>query len=159
MKLSRLQSDLDLFAPRSIGDQASEMRQQEFRRLLAREAGSGADAPCIAMAARRLCERFAKQLTPIIGDAGVSAICLRTLHLVQRQFPSLALIPAKNDGPFARVQESLQALEPGVAADAAIEVLTTASNLLDSFIGEGLTTRLLRGAWPGTFDADTQEIL
>jgi hypothetical protein len=79
------------------------------------------------------------------------------MHLAQRQFPSLALIPAQGDGPFARVQESLQGLEPGLASDAAIAVLDTASNLLDAFIGEGLTTRLLRGAWPGYFDGDTQE--
>jgi hypothetical protein len=134
------------------------MRQEAFRRLLAREVGGSNDAPAIALAARRLCERFAQQLTPIIGNAGVSAIYLRTLHLAQRQFPSLALIPPQGDGPFARVQESLRGLEPGVASDAAIVVLTTASNLLESFIGEGLTTRLLRGAWPDTFDGETQEI-
>jgi hypothetical protein len=133
------------------------MRQQAFRQLLVREVGSSSDAAAVALAARRLCERFAQQLTPIIGDAGVAAICSRSLHLAQRQFPSLPLIPAHGDGPFARVQESLQRLEPGVASDAAIAVLTTASNLLDSFIGEGLTTRLLRGAWPDTFDGDTQE--
>jgi hypothetical protein len=104
-----------------------------------------------------LCERFAQQLTPVIGDAGVSAICLRSLHLAQRQFPSLALIPAQGDGTFARVQESLQRLEPCVASDAAVAVLTAASRLLDSFIGEGLTTRLLHGAWPDSFDGDTQE--
>ena len=133
------------------------MRQEAFRRLLAREVGSSSDAPAIALAARRLCERFAQQLTPIIGDAGVAAICSRSLHLVQRQFPSLALLPAQNDGPSARVQEALQALEPGVASDAAVAVLNTASKLLDSFIGEGLTTRLLRGAWPHNFVGDTQE--
>jgi hypothetical protein len=133
------------------------MRQEAFRRLLAREVGSGSDAPAIALAARRLCERFAQQLTPIIGDAGVSAICSRSMHLAQRQFPSLALTPAPGDGPFGRVQESLQGLEPGVASDAAIAVLNTASNLLDSFIGEGLTTRLLRGAWPDNFDGNSQE--
>jgi hypothetical protein len=109
------------------------------------------------MAARRLCERFAQQLTPIIGDAGVSAVCLRSLHLAQRQFPSLVLIPPDGDGPFARVQESLQGLEPGVALGAAVAVLTAASTLLDGLIGKGLTTRLLRGAWPDTFDDDTQE--
>jgi hypothetical protein len=134
-----------------------QMRQEAFRRLLAQEVGSSKDAPAIALAARRLCERFAQRLTPIIGDAGVSAICSRSLHLVQRQFPSLALVPSPGDGPFARVQESLQGLEPGVAWDAAIAVLTTASTLLDSFIGEGLTTRLLRGAWPHGFDGDSQE--
>jgi hypothetical protein len=133
------------------------MREEAFRRLLAREVGSSTDAPAIALAARRLCERFALQLTPIIGDGGVSAICSRSLHLAQRQFPSLTLIPAQGDGPFARVQESLQGLEPGVASDAAIAVLNSASNLLDSFIGEGLTTRLLRRAWPDNFDGDSQE--
>lgn len=132
------------------------MRREAFRRLLVREVGSSTDAPAIALAARRLCERFAQELTPIIGHAGVSAICSRSLHLARRQFPSVASIPADGDGPFARVQESLQGLEPSVASDAAIAVLTTASNLLDSFIGEGLTTRLLRGAWPD-FDVDTQE--
>jgi hypothetical protein len=135
------------------------MRQEAFRRLLAREVGNGSDAPAIALAARRLCERFAQQLTPIIGDAGVSAICSRSMHLAQRQFPSLALIPARGDRPFARVQESLQGLQPDIASDAAIAVLDTASNLLDALIGEGLTTRLLRGAWPDNFDGDTQETI
>jgi hypothetical protein len=135
------------------------MRQEAFRRLVAREAGRCVDAPGIAIAARRLCEHFAQQLTPIIGDAGVSAICLRSLHLAQRQLPSLTLVAARGDGPFVRVQESLQRLEPDVALDAAIAVLTAASSLLDSFIGEGLTTRLLRGAWPDDFDGDAPEIL
>jgi integrase len=49
------------------------MRQRAFRRMLAREAGTDADAPAIAAAARRLCERFAEQLAPLIGDAGVAA--------------------------------------------------------------------------------------
>jgi hypothetical protein len=133
------------------------MRQQAFRQLLVREMGSSTDAPAIALAARRLCERFAQQLTPIIGEAGVSAICSRSLHLAQRRFPLLATTPAHGDGAFARVEESLRGLEPGTASDAAIAVLTTASSLLDSFIGEGLTTRLLRGAWPDSFDVDTQE--
>lgn len=133
------------------------MRQETFRRLLVREASSGADAAAIAKAARRLCERFAQQLTPIIGDAGVDAICSRSLHLVRRQFPALAPLPAQDGAPFSRVQLSLQGLEPGAAADATVAVLMTASELLDSFIGPGLTTRLLRGAWPDDFKGDTQE--
>jgi hypothetical protein len=133
------------------------MRREAFRGLLAREAGSDADAAAIASAARRLCERFAQQLTPIIGDAGVSAICSRSLHLALRQLPPPMPIPAQNGGPFARLQVALQGLEPRDATEAAVGVLTTASTLLDSFIGEGLTTRLLRGAWPDNFDGDSQE--
>jgi hypothetical protein len=36
-------------------------------------------------------------------------------------------------------------------------LLTTVGELLASFIGEGLTTRLLREAWPDDFAADTVE--
>jgi hypothetical protein len=133
------------------------MRREAFRRLLAREAGSDADAAAIASAARRLCERFAQQLTPVIGDAGMAAICSRSLHLALRKLPSPAPGAAQDGDPFARLQVSLQGLEPGGATEVAVAVLATASGLLDSFIGGGLTTRLLRGAWPDAFDADTQE--
>ena len=70
------------------------MRQRVFRRMLAREAGTGASAPAIAAAARRLCQHFAQQLTPLIGDAGVAAICARSLHLTQQKFPRLAPVGA-----------------------------------------------------------------
>jgi hypothetical protein len=130
-------------------------RERVFQRLLAREAGTDADARTIAAAARRLCERFANQLSPLIGDAGVAAICARSLHLTQQQFPSVAPPPSsEDDTSFTRVQASLERQEPVVAAEAAVAVLTTAGEVLASFIGEGLTTRLLREAWPDDFDGD-----
>ena len=127
--------------------------------MLAREAGTEADASAIAAAARRLCERFAHQLTPLIGDAGVAAICARSLHLAQRQFPALAPVrPSDQDArPFALLQPFLEQQEPAVATEAAVAVLATASELLASFIGESLTTRLLREAWPDDFAGDTTE--
>jgi uncharacterized protein YciW len=70
------------------------MRQQVFRRMLTREAGTSASAPAIAAAVRRLCQHFAQQLTPLIGDAGVAAICARSLHLTQQRFPRLAPVRA-----------------------------------------------------------------
>jgi hypothetical protein len=135
------------------------MRQRVFRRMLAREAGTNADAPAIAAAARRVCERFAEQLTPLIGDAGVAAICARSLHLTQRNVPGLAPVraSAQGDAPFAFLQLSLEAQEPAAATEAAVAVIATASELLASFIGERLTTSLLREAWPDDFAGDTTE--
>ena len=135
------------------------MRQRVFRRMLAREAGTGANAPAIAAAARRLCERFAEQLTPRIGDAGVAAICSRSLHLTQRNVPGLAPVraSAQGDAPFALLQRSLEQQEPAAATEAAVAVLATASELLALFIGERLTIRLLREAWPDDFAGDTTE--
>jgi hypothetical protein len=135
------------------------VRQGAFRRMLAREAGTGANAPAIAAAARRLCERFAEQLTPLIGDAGVAAICARSLHLTQRNVPGLAPFrpSAQGDAPCALLQLSLEQQEPAAATEAAVALLATVSELLASFIGEGLTTRLLREEWPDDFAGDTTE--
>jgi hypothetical protein len=130
-----------------------------FRRMLAREAGTAADASATAAAARRLCEHFAHQLTPLIGDAGVSAVCARSLHLVQQQFPELASVRPfdQSAGPFSPLQSFLEQQEPTAATEVAVVVLATASELLASFIGESLTTRLLCNAWPDDFAADTTE--
>ena len=135
------------------------MRQRVFRRILAREAGAGASAPAIAAAARRSCERFAEQLNPLIGDAGVAAICARSLHLTQRNVRGLAPVraSAEGDAPFALLQLSLEQQEPAAATEAAVAVLATASELLALFIGEGLTTSLLREAWPDDFAGDITE--
>ena len=134
-----------------------DMRQRVFRRMLAREAGTDANAKAIAAAAYRLCERLSEHLAPLIGDAGVAAICARSLHLVDQRFPGLALTRASDslETPFAHLQRSLEPQEPAVAVEAAVAVLVTAGELLASFIGEGLTTRLLREAWPDDFAIGT----
>lgn len=135
------------------------IRQRVFRRLLAREAGTGANAPAIAAAARRVCERFAEQLTPLIGDAGMAAICARSLHLTERSFRGIASVrtSAQGDSPFAPLQLFLEQQEPAAATEAAVAVLATTSDLLALFIGDGLTASLLREAWPEDFAGDTTE--
>ena len=136
-----------------------DMRQAAFRRMLAREAGAGANAPAIAAAARRVCERFAAQLTPLIGDAGVAAICARSLHLTQlnARGPAPARSSAQGEAPFARLQQFLEQQEPAAAAETAVGVLARATELLALFIGESLTTLILREAWPDDFAGDTTE--
>jgi hypothetical protein len=113
----------------------------------------GGDGRAIAAAAHRLCERFARQVSPLIGDAGVAAIWARSLHLTEQQFPSLAPLRSsdQSDAPFSHLQVSLEKQEPTVGTRAAVGLLTTAGDLLALFIGESLTTRLLREAWPDDF--------
>ena len=135
------------------------MRQQVFRRMLAQEAGADTDASAVAAAARRLCEHLARHLSSLVGDAGVAAIYSRSLHLVQRQFPGVTPGPTSNqaEGPFTHAHQFLEHQESAVATEAAVSLLTTVSGLLASFIGESLTTRLLREAWPDDFGSHTQE--
>jgi hypothetical protein len=111
----------------------------------------------MAAATRRAYERLSQQLTPLIGDAGVAAIYARSRHLAQQKFPGLAPVqtPDQAEGPYVLLQLSLEQQEPAAATEAAVAVLATASELLASFIGESLTTRLLCEAWPDDFAADT----
>ena len=118
-----------------------------------REVGTKNDARAVAAAACRLCERFVRHVTPLIGDGGVAAICARSLHLTQRRFPSVA--PGRSSGEgsalFALWQAALERQQPRVAKKAGVAVLTTIGDLLDSLIGESLTTHLLREVWPDHF--------
>ena len=130
-----------------------------FERLLARQAGTGVDAPAVAAASRRLCEDFSRHLTPLISDGGVAAIYGRSLQLAERRFPGLA--PARASGqhnePFTHVQHFLEHQDPVVATRAAVTVLALACEVLASFIGETLTRLLLHETWPDQFDRITPE--
>jgi hypothetical protein len=127
--------------------------------MLARESGTDCTASTIATAARRLYEHFAQELTPLVGDVGASAIFARSLHLIQRQLSGLAPVRASDEAqePFTRVQRFLEGQESAVAAEVAIAVLTTACELLESFIGDSLTSGLLRQVWPDDFADDATE--
>jgi hypothetical protein len=146
---------------------SDDTRQRVFRRMLAREAGPGADAPAIAAACRRMCERFARQFTPLIGDVGVAAIFARSLYLSRRNLAELAPRRESNKADksdkweaFVLLEAFLKQQEPAPATEAAVAFLAMAGELLASFIGEGLTTRLLREAWPDDFAAgDAEEII
>jgi len=134
-------------------------REAAFELLLARQAGTAADAAAVAAAARRLCEEFAQHLTPLIGDGGVAAICGRGLQLAARRFPGLA--PTRASGQhgeqFTHVQHFLEYQDPVVAMRAAVTVLALACEVLASFIGETLTRLLLHETWPDHFDRITTE--
>jgi hypothetical protein len=129
-----------------------------FRRILAREAGPHADASTVAAAARRLCEQFARELTPLIGALGVGAIYARSLHLAQRRFPGLMPVsPAEQDDPISRAQHFIAHQEVNVVIALAGAMLASVVELLTSFIGEGLTAGLLRKAWPDDFAGSSTE--
>ena len=137
----------------------ADMRERAFRRLLTRETGTANNSRAIAVATRRLCEHFARQVAPVIGPGGIAAICARSLDLTQRRFPPVEPLRSSGDGSglFEHLQIVLERQRPRVAPRAAVVVLTTIGELLDSLIGESLTTHLLREAWPDDFAGDSSQ--
>ena|SRR5688572_3621267 len=141
----------------SLGDAA--LRQLTLK-VLAQHAGSGAGTESLAAAARRAYDDLAHVSTPLIGQVGLDALTERALHLAQREYAWLvdAREPKQAGGPFARIIFSLEQQSPAIAAEGAAAVFATFAGLLVTFIGEPLTTGLLRKAWPTAFsDAHTEE--
>ena len=127
---------------------------------LAQRAGSAAGAAALAAAAQHAYDDLAQVAAPLIGQVGVDSLTGRALHLAQREYPWLVDTrePEQAEGVFAQVIACLERQDPAVATEAAGAVLTTLTGLLVTFIGEPLTTRLLRKAWPEAFsDPATQE--
>ena len=139
-----------------LGDAA--LRQLALR-VMAQHAQSAAGRVSLAAAARLAYDDLARVSTPLIGQVGVDALTDRALHLVQwdNVRPHVPA-PTQADGPFARIIVSLEQQNPSIATEGAAAVFATFAGLLVTFIGEPLTTALLRKAWPTAFsDARTGE--
>lgn len=129
-------------------------------KALAQRAGSAAGAAALAAAAQRAYDDLAQVSAPLIGQVGVDALTGRALYLAQRKYPWLVHTrePEQWKGPFAQIVFCLERQDPAVATEAAGAVLTILTGLLVTFIGEPLTARLLRKAWPDAFsDASIEE--
>ena len=129
-------------------------------KVLAQHAGSAPDAEASRAAARRAYDDLAHVSTPLIGQVGVDALTARAVHLAQREYSWLvdAREREQTNEPFAQVIVSLERQHPAIATEGAAAVFATFAGLLVTFIGEPLTTGLLRKAWPTAFsDAHTEE--
>jgi hypothetical protein len=133
--------------------------RQAIQRELTREAGTDADAKALAAATLRMYDTLAAQLAPLIGDGGVQALAARSLHLVRRDLAWLAEAEETDlsKSPFAQLGFSLARQKPAAAREAAAAALATLGGLLETLIGEPLTMRVLRAAWPKAFPDETQQ--
>jgi hypothetical protein len=119
--------------------------------VITRRAGSGADPTAVAAAARRAYDDLAVVLGPLIGQAGVDALVARAWHLAQRKYPAGPTGEELAAEPFGQVSLWLERQAPPFATAAAAAMFATFAVLLATLIGEPLTTRFLRKAWPDDF--------
>src|SRR5260370_27444992 len=116
-----------------------------LRRVLTQGAGTRTDAHAVAAAALRAYERLAQELAPVIGEAGLNAVCARSVHLTQREFSWLPAAdpPRPRGAPVAPVRLALWRQGPGVEIAPAVPLLPTRGAGLASVCCWLLTTRLL----------------
>jgi hypothetical protein len=116
------------------------------RRLLVYEGAAGVADECAATAAGRVYEKLHAHMVPLVSAAGFRLLFARSTRLTQGEFACFAE-SSRLDGS-TELCACLQAQERAVAMAAATALFGTFIALLTTFIGERLTTQVLRSAWP-----------
>ena len=125
-------------------------------RLLACEAAAGENSEPAESAAFRVCERLRRPLITLAGVAGFRSLLSRALTLARAEAPSLNTVQVAADGSLKGLDEL--ELHKEEAGDGGAILIAQLIGLLLTFIGEGLTLRLVQDVWPdAAFDGRVSE--
>jgi hypothetical protein len=116
------------------------------RRLLAAEAANQRASDAHLHQAVQVSEKLRISLTRFVGADGFTALMRRSLALARADVPSLQIMKVTADG---RLEETQNFAGNGKdEVEAATAITAHLLGLLVTFVGESLTLRLLRDAWP-----------
>jgi hypothetical protein len=118
------------------------------QRLLTYEAVAGQNSDPAESAAFRVCERLRLPLITIAGLAGFRSLLSRALALARPEAPSLSAVQVSADGSLQGLNELALQTDKGQARDVGAILITQLIGLLLTFIGEGLTSRMVQDVWP-----------
>jgi len=114
------------------------------RQLLAHEAGEGKPSDARIPAAIRVCEKLRRPLSTLAGATGFHALLGRALTLAKAQDPHLAGTRVQPDGSL----EGLSEPRNNKDGPAGLALIAHLLGLLETFIGQDLTSRLVADVWP-----------
>jgi hypothetical protein len=117
------------------------------QRLLTYEAVAGKNSESTESAAFRVCAKLRRPLITLAGVAGFRSLLSRALTLARAEAPSLSAVQVAADGSVEGLDELASQTDKEQARDGAI-LIAQLIGLLLTFIGEGLTLRLVQDVWP-----------
>jgi hypothetical protein len=118
------------------------------RRLIALEAAR--DEPPVGggSAAVRVCEKLRVPLAKLAGTEGFRSLLSRAVALAKSEAPALDAVVVRADGSLEGLDGAGHDRDAGARGEAGGVVVAQLLGLLVTFIGEPLTLRLVRDAWP-----------
>ena len=128
-------------------DTSSASMRDLARRLLAVEAASQSATGVQVHEAVRVCEKLRISLTRFAGSDGFTSLMRRALALARADVPSLQIIKLKPDGSLEGC-EALAVAATNGGSEAVVAIIAHLLGLLETFVGEPFTLRLVREAWP-----------
>lgn len=122
---------------------------REFaERLIAYEAKGKKPLDARSLAGFDICEKLRPQLATLMGKGGFNALLSRALALSSAEVPRLSAVQLQEDGSLAGTAEPDAPAERQELANGSVLVLAHLLTLLEAFIGENLTLRILDNVWP-----------
>ena len=127
-------------------------------RLLAYESAAAKTSEPAQFAAFGVCERLRQPLITLAGVAGFRSLLSRALTLARAEAPSLSAVQIAADGSLKGLDELEPQIDKEQAKDGGVILIAKLIGLLLTFIGEGLTLRLVQDVWPeAAFDGRVSE--
>jgi hypothetical protein len=99
-------------------------------------------------AAVRVCEKLRLPLARLAGTEGFRSLMSRAVAVAKSEVPSLDAVVVLADGSLEGLDGAGHGREAGAGGEGGVEVVAHLLGLLVTFIGEPLTLRLVRDAWP-----------
>jgi hypothetical protein len=120
------------------------------RSLITLERGADETPRAASTAAGRVFDKLSRRLAELITRVGAEALLDRAVHLARAEFPFLSGVRSAlgANSVIDKLRETADTVDPSEAENGLVSVLGTLVALLESFIGEDLTYRLLREVWP-----------
>ena len=128
------------------------------QRLLAYEAVGDENSAPSESAASRVCAKLRGPLITVAGVAGFRSLLSRALTLARAEVPSLSAVQVAADGSLRGLDELVSQTDKEHAREGGAILIAQLVGLLLTFIGEGLTIRLVQDVWPeAAFDGRVSE--
>lgn len=128
------------------------------QRLLAYEAVGDENSAPSESAASRVCAKLRGPLITLAGVAGFRSLLSRALTLARAEVPSLSAVQVAADGSLRGLDELVSQTDKEHAREGGVILIAQLVGLLLTFIGEGLTIRLVQDVWPeAAFDGRVSE--
>ena len=122
--------------------------KQFARRLLAYEVAPTQPTDIKDSAAFRVCEKLCGPLGKLMGVGGFRSLFSRALVLAGEEVPWLRGLQITADGSLEGLRELEVKLDWPATAEGEIVLVAQLLGLLVTFIGAGLTVRLMHDIWP-----------
>jgi len=128
------------------------------QRLLTYEAVGGKNSEPAESAAFRVYAKLRRPLITLAGVAGFRSLLSRALTLARAEAPNLGVVQVAADGSLQGLDELEPQIDKERARNEGAILIAQLLGLLLTFIGKGLTLRLVQEVWPeAAFDSHVFE--